>query len=62
MYCLKCRRVTETENITTTTSKNGRLIRQIVIVIVIVIVNYSFVWRHLLPHSPVDARQDIVSW
>ena len=25
MYCLKCRRVTETENITTATSKNGRL-------------------------------------
>ena len=25
MYCLKCRRVTETENITTVTSKNGRL-------------------------------------
>ena len=28
MYCLKCRRVTETENITTTTSKNGRLMRR----------------------------------
>ena len=27
MYCLKCRRVTETENITTVTSKNGRLLR-----------------------------------
>ena len=26
------------------------------------IVNYQFVWRHLLPHSPVDAWQDIVSW
>ena len=26
MYCLKFRRVTETENITTVTSKNGRLI------------------------------------
>ena len=25
MYCLKCRRVTETENITTVTSKDGRL-------------------------------------
>ena len=25
MYCLKCRRVTETENITSATSKNGRL-------------------------------------
>ena len=25
MYCLKCRRVIETENITITTSKNGRL-------------------------------------
>ena len=25
MYCLKCRRVTETENIATATSKNGRL-------------------------------------
>ena len=25
MYCLKCRHVTETENITTATSKNGRL-------------------------------------
>ena len=24
MYCLKCRRVTETENITTATSQNGR--------------------------------------
>ena len=28
MYCLKCRRVTETENITTVTSKNGRLMRR----------------------------------
>ena len=28
MYCLKCRRVTETENVTTATSKNGRLIRR----------------------------------
>ena len=28
MYCLKCRRITETEDITTTTSKNGRLMRQ----------------------------------
>ena len=28
MYCLKCRRVTETENITTTTSKNGKLMRR----------------------------------
>ena len=27
MYCLKCRCVTETENITTATYKNGRLIR-----------------------------------
>ena len=27
MYCLKCRRITETENITTATSKNGRLMR-----------------------------------
>ena len=27
MYCLKCRRVTETENITTATSQNGRLMR-----------------------------------
>ena len=25
MYCLKCRRITGTENITTTTSKNGSL-------------------------------------
>ena len=25
MYCLKCRRVTETENNTTATSRNGRL-------------------------------------
>ena len=25
MYCLMCRHVTETENITTSTSKNGRL-------------------------------------
>ena len=28
MYCLKCRRVTEAENITTATSKNGRLMRR----------------------------------
>ena len=28
MYCLKCRRVTETENITIATSKNGRLMRR----------------------------------
>ena len=28
MYCLKCRRVTETENITTAMSKNGRLMRR----------------------------------
>ena len=28
MYCLKCRRVTETENIATATSKNGRLMRR----------------------------------
>ena len=27
MYCVKCRRVTETENITTAVSKNGRLMR-----------------------------------
>ena len=27
MHCLKCRRVTETENITTATSKNGKLMR-----------------------------------
>ena len=27
MYCLKCRRVTETENISIATSKNGRLMR-----------------------------------
>ena len=27
MYCLKCRLVTETENIATATSKNGRLTR-----------------------------------
>ena len=27
MYCLKCRRVTETENITIATSRNGRLMR-----------------------------------
>ena len=26
MYCLKCRRVTETENITTAASQNGRLV------------------------------------
>ena len=28
MNCLKCRRVTETENITTAMSKNGRLMRR----------------------------------
>ena len=28
MYCLKCRRLTETENIATATSKNGRLMRR----------------------------------
>ena len=28
MYCFKCRRVAETENITTATSKNGRLMRR----------------------------------
>ena len=28
MYCLKCRRVTERENITTATSRNGRLMRR----------------------------------
>ena len=28
MYCLKCRPVTETENIATDTSKNGRLMRR----------------------------------
>ena len=28
MYCLKCRRVTETENITTAKSKNGRPMRR----------------------------------
>ena len=28
MYCLTCRRVTETENIATSTSKNGRLMRR----------------------------------
>ena len=28
MYCLKCQRVTETENTTTATSKNDRLIRR----------------------------------
>ena len=28
MYCLKCRRVTETENITFPTSKNGRLMKR----------------------------------
>ena len=27
MYCLQCRGVTETENIATATSKNGRLMR-----------------------------------
>ena len=28
MYCLKCRCVTDTENGTTATSKNGRLMRR----------------------------------
>ena len=28
MYCSKCQRVTETENITTATSKNGRLMKR----------------------------------
>ena len=28
MYCLKCRRVTETENIATAMSRNGRLMRR----------------------------------
>ena len=28
MYCLKYRRITETENITTTVSKNSRLMRR----------------------------------
>ena len=28
MYCLKCRRVTETENVTIAISKNGRLMRR----------------------------------
>ena len=28
MYCLRCRRVTETENITAAASKNGRLMRR----------------------------------
>ena len=28
MYCLKRRRITETENIATATSKNGRLMRR----------------------------------
>ena len=28
MYCLKCRRVTETENIANTMSKKGRLMRR----------------------------------
>ena len=28
MYCLKCRRITETEYITTVTSKNGKLMRR----------------------------------
>ena len=27
MYCLKCRRLNKTENITTAMSKNGRLMR-----------------------------------
>ena len=29
MYSLKCRRVTETENITTATSRNGRLMERV---------------------------------
>ena len=29
MYCVKCRRVTETENITIATSKHGRLMRRV---------------------------------
>ena len=33
MYCLKCRRVTETENITTATSKNRRLMRRVQFII-----------------------------
>ena len=28
MHCLKCRRVSETKNIATATSKNGRLVRR----------------------------------
>ena len=28
MYCLKCRRITETENIATATFRNGRLMRR----------------------------------
>ena len=28
MYCLKCRRITETENIATATSRNRRLMRR----------------------------------
>ena len=28
MYCFKCRRVTETKNTATATSKNGRLMRR----------------------------------
>ena len=28
MYCLKCRRITETDDITTATSKNGRLMKR----------------------------------
>ena len=28
MYCLKCRRVTEPENIATATSRNGRIMRR----------------------------------
>ena len=28
MYCLKCRRITETENMTTAVSKNSRLMRR----------------------------------
>ena len=28
MYCLKCRRVTETENIATATTRSGRLMRR----------------------------------
>ena len=28
MYCLKCRRVTETENVNTDTFKDGRVLRR----------------------------------